>query len=109
MGFIQKIYRELVVLLDVRKTIRKRFFQEYILELVDRDYLCKESRCPNSLFYLIKRGNSYIYWRNGSLPYVTNLLVVFPDGKIVTVFLNKRENNWLDFTDKLANFVNSIY
>ena len=38
--------------------IRKRFFQEYILELVDRDYLCKQSRCPNSLLYRIKRGNS---------------------------------------------------
>ena len=89
--------------------IRKRFFQDHILDLVDRDYMCKESKCPNLLFYRIKRGNNYIYWRNGLLPYVTNLLVIFPDGRIITVFLNKRESNSLDFTDKLANFIDSIY
>ena len=89
--------------------IRRRFFQDHILDLVDRDYMCKEFRCPNLLFYRIKKGNNYTYWRNGSLPYVTNLLVIFPDGRVITVFLNKRESNWLDFTDKLANFINFIY
>lgn len=65
--------------------------------------------CVNLVFYVHEyKENSYLYWRNGALPSVTNIVIIYPEGEIITVFLADRKDNWLGFTEKLVEYISTL-
>lgn len=78
----------------------------HIQRLLTNEQGCDTSiwrHCHGLAFYLQKTSDNQIaYWRDGSLPGVTAIAMLFPDGSNLVFLANSRPYHWIDSNNRLG-------
>ncbi|TKA93528.1 serine hydrolase domain-containing protein [Halopseudomonas bauzanensis] len=88
--------------------------KHHLLPAHIREFLATEPGCNKSawrhcyglaFYYQLTPDGKVGYWRDGSLPGVTALAMLFPDGSNLVFLSNSRPHNWMKQNDQLGKVI----